>query len=577
MKTTSDRARPRALLRTVLRNQRRRTILGGLLVTSHQVCEALVPLAIGLTIDLAVDTGDATAMIIAVIGVLGLFAVLAFSASYGYRIVDVAAYTEAHRLRSDAVHGVLADPAKGADRQTGELLSIATSDALATAKVTAFASTLFAATAGMVVSIVVLFRVDLVLGIALIIVVPLLLAGVDRLSPWLERRLHAQQQTGGLAAATASELVAGLRPLRGFGGVGEAIRRYGIASRASLDATRSAATAASVVTGSGLLATGLIMAGTSIAAVLMALAGRITVGELVTVVAMASFLADPVRTVASCIAGLAASRASAARIAPLLGGSEAASADGDATGPLVFDRVGLGPIRGLDLTVGPGTLTGIAYADPAAATTVLGLITGAAEPDHGAITWAGRPTAAVPAATLRAQVLTEPHATELLGGSLGEALRTDGRPEDHDTRISARVTALAAAGAGDVITSLRSGRPAGDDDLDRLTLLDQAANLSGGQRQRVALARALAAGRPVLVLHDPLTAVDAVTEELVSARLREARQQLTPGSATVVLTTSPALLSRCDQVAWLPAEGAARIADHDQLLADPDYAAVVLR
>jgi putative ABC transport system ATP-binding protein len=560
-------------LRTVLRNQRRRTILGGLLVTSHQVCEALVPLAIGLSIDLAVDTGDPTAMIIAVLGVLGLFAVLAFSASYGYRTVDAAAYTEAHRLRSDAVHGVLADPDKGADRQTGELLSIATSDALATAKVTSFASTLFAATAGIVVSIVVLFRIDLMLGIALIVVVPLLLAGVDRLSPWLERRLHAQQQTGGLAAATASELVAGLRPLRGFGGVGEAIRRYGIASRASLDATRSAATAASVVTGSGLLATGLIMAGTSIAAVMMALAGRITVGELVTVVAMASFLADPVRTVASCIAGLAASRASADRLAPLLGGSEAAPADGDATGPLIFDRVGRGPIRGLDLTVRPGTLTGIAYADPAAATSVLGLITGAAEPDHGAITWAGRPTAAVPAPALRRQVLTEPHATELLGGSLGEALRTDDRPSDHATRTAA----LAAAGAGDVITSLRSGRPAGDDDLDRLTLLDQAANLSGGQRQRVALARALAAGRPVLVLHDPLTAVDAVTEEQVSARLQDARQQITPGAATVVLTTSPALLSRCDQVAWLPATGDARIADHDQLLADPDYAATVLR
>lgn len=573
MKSTSDRARPRALLRTVLRNQRRRTILGGLLVTSHQVCEALVPLAIGLSIDLAVDTGDPTAMIIAVLGVLGLFAVLAFSASYGYRTVDAAAYTEAHRLRSDAVHGVLADPDKGADRQTGELLSIATSDALATAKVTSFASTLFAATAGIVVSIVVLFRVDLVLGIALIVVVPLLLAGVDRLSPWLERRLHAQQQTGGLAAATASELVAGLRPLRGFGGVGEAIRRYGSASRASLDATRSAATAASVVTGSGLLATGLIMAGTSIAAVLMALAGRITVGELVTVVAMASFLADPVRTVASCIAGLAASRASADRLAPLLGGSETAPADGDETGPLIFDRVGHGPIRGLDLTVRPGTLTGIAYADPAAATSVLGLITGAAEPDQGAITWAGRPTAAVPAPALRRQVLTEPHATELLGGSLGEALRTDDRPPDHAIQSAA----LAAAGAGDVITSLRSGRRAGDDDLDRLTLLDQAANLSGGQRQRVALARALAAGRPVLVLHDPLTAVDAVTEEQVSARLQDARQRLTPGAATIVLTTSPALLSRCDQVAWLPAEGDARIADHDQLLADPDYAATVLR
>ncbi|WP_152361237.1 ABC transporter transmembrane domain-containing protein [Microlunatus speluncae] len=573
MKNTSDRARSRGLLRTVLRNQRRKTIVGGLMVTSHQVCEALVPLAIGLTIDQAVATGVTSAMIIAVLGVLGLFAVLAFSAAYGYRTVDAAAYEEAHRLRTDAVHGVLADPKRGADRRTGELLSIATSDALAAAEITAFISTLFAATAGIAVSVVVLLRVDLFLGIALIVVVPLLLLGVDRLSPWLEQRLHAQQQTGGLAAATAAELVAGLRPLRGFGGVGEATRRYGIASRASLDATRSAATASSVVTGSGLLATGLVMAGTSIAAVLMALAGRITVGELVTVVAMASFLADPVRTVAACIGGLAAARASASRLVPLLGRSEPESvADGNGAGPLIFDRVGHGPVRGLDLTVGSDTMIGIAYADPAAATTVLGLITGSTEPEAGAVTWAGRPTTEVPQSTLRRQLLAEPHATELLGGTLGAAMRTGDRPDP-----ALRTAALAAAGADDVLTSLRSGTPAAEDDLDRLTLLDQAANLSGGQRQRVALARAIAAGRPVLVLHDPLTAVDAVTEEQVSGRLHEARQRITPGAATIVITTSPALLSRCDQVAWLPAAGPARIADHDQLLAEPDYAAVVLR
>ncbi len=573
MKNPSDRARSRALLRTVLRNQRRRTILGGLLVTSHQVCEALVPLAIGLTIDQAVATGATSAMIIAVLGVLGLFAVLAFSAAYGYRTVDAASYAEAHRLRSDAVHGVLADPERGADRRTGELLSIATSDALAAAEIIAFVSVLFAAAAGIAVSVAVLLRIDLVLGIALIVVVPLLLFGVDRLSPWLERRLHAQQQTGGLAAATAAELVAGLRPLRGFGGVGEAIRRYGIASSASLDATKSAATASSVVAGSGLLATGLIMAGTSIAAVLMALAGRITVGELVTVVAMASFLADPVRTVASCIGGLAAARASASRLAPLLGRSGTDPAVGVEDGPLIFDRVGHGPVRGLELTVRPATMIGIAYADPAAATTVLGLITGGTEAATGAVTWAGRSTTEVPQAALRRQLLAEPHATELLGGTLGAAMRTGDRPDPE-----LRTAALAAAGAGDVLTSLRPGPPTpGEDDLDRLPLLDQAANLSGGQRQRVALARALAAGRPVLVLHDPLTAVDAVTEEQVSGRLQEARQRITPGAATIVITTSPALLSRCDQVAWLPADGPARIADHDQLLADPDYAAVVLR
>ena len=54
-------------------------------------------------------------------------------------------------------------------------------------------------------------------------------------------------------------------------------------------------------------------------------------------------------------------------------------------------------------------------------------------------------------------------------------------------------------------------------------LTERGRSLSGGQRQRVALARALAADPPVLVLHDPTTAVDAVTEARIAAGIREMR------------------------------------------------------
>ncbi|NEA45995.1 ABC transporter ATP-binding protein, partial [Streptomyces sp. SID10815] len=66
--------------------------------------------------------------------------------------------------------------------------------------------------------------------------------------------------------------------------------------------------------------------------------------------------------------------------------------------------------------------------------------------------------------------------------------------------------------------------------------------------QRVALGRALAARSPVLVLHDPTTAVDAATEDAVAERVRRTRT----GRTTLVLTTSPAWLARCDSVLHLP-------------------------
>ncbi|NUR87795.1 MAG: ABC transporter ATP-binding protein, partial [Nonomuraea sp.] len=97
--------------------------------------------------------------------------------------------------------------------------------------------------------------------------------------------------------------------------------------------------------------------------------------------------------------------------------------------------------------------------------------------------------------------------------------------------------------------------------------------LSGGQRQRVALARALAARRPVLVLHDPTSAVDAVTEARIAESLRRERAGLT----TIVVTTSPALLAAADHVAFLDHGHLAAQAPHDDLLRHhPSYRETVL-
>jgi putative ABC transport system ATP-binding protein len=103
---------------------------------------------------------------------------------------------------------------------------------------------------------------------------------------------------------------------------------------------------------------------------------------------------------------------------------------------------------------------------------------------------------------------------------------------------------------------------------------DRGANLSGGQRQRLSLARALFAGTDILVLHNPTTAVDAVTEQLIARNIAQVRR----GRTTLVITASPALLDAADRVLVLDAGVVTAEDTHRNLLArDADYGRAVAR
>ncbi|MFD1501207.1 hypothetical protein [Streptosporangium lutulentum] len=78
----------------------------------------------------------------------------------------------------------------------------------------------------------------------------------------------------------------------------------------------------------------------------------------------------------------------------------------------------------------------------------------------------------------------------------------------------------------------------------------------------MALARALAADRAVLVVHDPTTAVDGVTEAGIAPGIREIRR----GRTTILVTTSPALLAVADRVVLLDGGRITDTASHADLV-----------
>jgi len=555
----------RRLIVGMFRRQRRDATLCTAFWSLHQVCEALVPVAIGLVIDQAVGTGSTGAMVLSVLGVFALFTALTMGWRMGFWFLSRAEQEEAHFQRISVVRRVVTGRGIRTDRQTGELLSIATSDTQSAAELLELGGRVVSALVGLAVSTVVLVRIDWSLGVGLVVGIPVLVLGLNALGPLVERHTSAQQQAIGQSAATASDLLTGLRPLRGFGGIDEAVRRYRAASRRSLGANIGAIKAGAAFIGASTLTTGLLIGVVSALAGWFALQGRITIGELITIVGLATFITDPVLNLADCVFRLATARASAARVAEVLDAPErtGSGARPAQTGQVVLDGVHAPGLDGVSLGVGRGELVGLVAGEMTTADAVTELLAGARVPEHGAVTLAGTPLPELEIASLRQVVLVEPHAVDLFGSTLREALRTD---DGHDDAAMSR--AMAAAALGDFLADDGRG-------LDR-ELLDHGVNLSGGQRQRVALARALLADRPVTVFRDPTTAVDAVTEHTIAEGIRAFRAG--DGRTTVLIATSAPLLDRCDRVVFLQGGRVAAEGRHRELLQrSPAYADVVLR
>ncbi|WP_424529407.1 ABC transporter ATP-binding protein [Sphaerisporangium viridialbum] len=532
----------RHVLRRAIRGQRRDVTLGSVLGAAHQAGEALVPVLIGIVIDQAVAEGDAGALLrwLAVLAVV--YVGLSFSFRFGARAGERAAEQAAHVLRVQLVRRVL-DPGGGAEngRLPGTLATIATEDAKRVGAVNMALMFGISALVGLLVGAVVLLRTSVPLGLTVLVGTPVLLWLGHLLSKPLERRSEAEQERAAHASGIATDLVAGLRVLKGIGAESAAVARYRRTSRDSLVATLRAARAEALQSGMVLALTGGFIAVVALVGGRLAAQGDISLGQLVSAVGLALFLLGPLEVFSWVNADLAQSRASARRIAEVLAAPPAVTSGGarlprPVRGAVRLRGVSHGGLRELELDVAPGEVLGVAATDPADATALLRCLSRQADPDTGVVELDGIPLRDLDPADIRTAILVAEHDAALFEGTLHDNI-TPPKPEPPGTDDLTR--AMAAAGADEIVRASRQG---GD-----TAVSERGRSLSGGQHQRVALARALAADRPVLVVHDPTTAVDAVTEARIATGIREFRR----GRTTILVTTSPALLAVTDRVALL--------------------------
>src|SRR5689334_939474 len=182
-------------------------------------------------------------------------------------------------------------------------------------------------------------------------------------------------------------------------------------------------------------------------------------------------------------------------------------------------------LRGIDLEIEPGEIVAVCGGTGAGKTTLLNLLPRFYDPTAGRVLIGGVDARDLSLADLRRDVAVVTQRPILFSVPLRENL-LGGRP---DAPWDDVLAAAEAAGVSSFVDDL----PNGYDTL----IGERGVNLSGGQRQRVALARALVAGARVLVLDDPLSAVDTHTEHVLVGGLRPAVEGLTVLIAAQRLST----------------------------------------
>ncbi len=570
-----------------MRVQRRSVIAVAVLGTVFFLSQALMPAAIGRAIDAGVAGGDTGALL----GWAG--------ALFALGVVQMASSVTRHRMAVFNWLSACYRTIQLVTRQTtrlgatlpkrltaGEVVSVGISDC---ARIGDVLDILGRGT-GSVVAIVVVAALLLVtswpLGLVVLIGVPVILALAAPLLRPYERREDAHRELVSELNSTATDLVAGLRVLRGVGGEGLFAGRYRSRSQDVRRAGVRVAWAESRISGAEVLLPGLLVALVTWLGARFAADGRITIGQLVAFYGYAVFLVEPLRTLGEMAQKFTKGRVAAGRVCRLLD----VEPEITHTGTRRVD----GPAELVDaasgLVVRPGRVTAVAASDPRDAAAVadrLGRYT------EGDVTYGGVPLAEV--ADVRSRVLVAVNEDRLFSGPLHETLAPpsgdrnvppdvrdrndvldgdrnaalDGHRDavldgDRNVRVDGLAAAVEAAAAEDVVDATG---------LDG-HVAEAGREFSGGQRQRLRLVRALAADPEVLVLVEPTSAVDAHTEAAIAERLGRVRA----GRTTVIATTSPLVLDRADHVAFVEHGAVVAEGTHRELLdAEPRYAAVVTR
>jgi ATP-binding cassette subfamily B protein len=537
-----------------------------------------IPLVLQALIDGPLAAGDPSQIWPAVIAVLVLGILEAvFIALRRFFVLTPGTHIEA-RMRN-GLYAQLQDlPVAFHDRwQSGQLLSRAVSDLNLIRRWLSFGFVLLIVNGvTIIIGFVVLFSWSLWLGLLFFAMsVPLWIYGYLFEQKYSVIARRAQDQQGDLATAV-EESVHGIRVLKAFGRGKHSLLKFAEQAELLRATEIDKAKAIAGIWFWLVLIPDVAFALCLLGGVALAANGELSVGELFAFFATATVLRFPIESIGFLLAMTYDTRAATDRFFEVMDevntitDPAAPVSIAAPSGRLTFENVVFryqdapadqpGILDGVTLELEPGETMALVGVTGSGKTTMTALATRLYDVTEGRVLLDGVDIRDLTREELRRHIAMAFEDATLFSASVRDNVLL-GRPdltEDPSPEAAAEAERVLAEALDIAQADFVHGLPDGVD----TTVGEEGLSLSGGQRQRLALARAVAANPAVLVLDDPLSALDVDTEALVEAALRRVLATTTG----LIVAHRPSTVQMADRVALLQEGRITDVGTHSELL-----------